>query len=170
VPSLIGLGMTHDWQPGTHPSTSLRAGRAGLASVVAARLCRSRATGLQARNNGHPFAQPNAPRKRDKEDDEELERPSRAEILLDRLQIIEKEDATERAASVGTPTPPPPRPAASPAVKTESGIVDKLEACADSGNKKPTSVIPRKNAAISACLWRLPHSSRGTCIVPGVTR
>jgi hypothetical protein len=91
-----------------------------------------------AEESGHPFAQPNASRKRDKEDEkedeEELEGPSLAEILLDRLQIIEKEDAAERAASAATQTPPPPRPSASPAVKPDStsGVIDKLEACAES--------------------------------------
>jgi len=100
-----------------------------------------------AEESGHPFAQPNAPRKHEKEDEEELEGPSLAEILLDRLQIIEKEDAAERAASVATPTPPPPRPSASPAVETDSpsGIIDKLEACAESQREGSLACHPERS-------------------------
>lgn len=85
-----------------------------------------------AEESGHPFAQPNSSRKRDKEDkedEEELEGPSLAEILLDRLQITEKEDAAERAAARPSPSQSPDHQInRSP---DGSGVIDKLEACAE---------------------------------------
>jgi hypothetical protein len=109
--------------------------------------------------SGHPFSQPNAPRKHDKEDEkedeEELEGPSLAEILLDRLQVIEKEDAAERAAEQ---TPPPPRPSASPAVKSDSGIIDKLEACAAS----PLEMTQQKRKPIDRDTRKIPYLRSGT--------
>ncbi len=83
-----------------------------------------------AEESGHPFAQPNAPRKHEKEDEEELEGPSLAEILLDRLQIIEKEDAAERAAA--QPSPPQSPDHQINRSPDGSGVIDKLEACAES--------------------------------------
>ena len=116
--------------------------------------------------SGHAFAQPNSSRKAEKKDEDDIPGPSLAEILLERLQIIEEEDAAENA--VAAPQAPP-RPSASAAVKPESGTIDKLEACAPTAPPL-LSVIPSEDAAISARVWRLPRPSRGTCIVRRVTR
>jgi hypothetical protein len=80
---------------------------------------------------GHPFAQPCASRKQSKQDKQEeaLQGPSLAEILLERLQIIEEEDGTAAKDSAAAPAPAPPCAPESPAVKPEPGIIDKLEAC-----------------------------------------
>jgi hypothetical protein len=126
-----------------------------------------------AEESGHPFAQPNAPRKVEKNDEDDLPGPSLAEILLDRLQIIEEEDAAERAASAATPTPPPPRPSASPAVKSDSGIIDKLEGCADdrtTGWRSASALRSRRPIVPPALAAEVPQGLKPIRSLPLIRR
>jgi len=85
-----------------------------------------------------------------KDDDDDLPGPSLAEILLDRLNLMEAENAASQASAapqdsvILSDAEPsrnegsaeskgpvfPPRPPVSPAVNPDSGTIDKLEACA----------------------------------------
>ena len=100
--------------------------------------------------NGHPFATP-APRKtkKEQEEEEELARPSLAEILVERLGLVAPEEykkrnpATARTSAPSAADQPPdqqitrspdspPRPSVVKDVRPpEGGVIDKLEACAE---------------------------------------
>lgn len=99
---------------------------------------------------GHPFAQTNVTRKPAKaeKDAEELEGPSLAEILLERLQLVDPEEATSAKATLQSAQSPddpinrspgsPPCPSVVKDVQApdrqinrspDGGAIDRLEAC-----------------------------------------